>query len=116
MEFVVQVGRCLAGMQPGFESSGFRGFARTAKISESLLEPLLSALIFVLGVKVRLRNTHLGRRFIKSGTMIVIKSVDPTSLFFHAESEVQSRLQFLWRDGERFFVLGDGRVAVAGAL
>ena len=116
MEFFVQVGCRFAGMQPSFESSGFRGLARTAKIGEALLEALLSALIFVLGVEVRLRNTALGRRFIESGPAVVIQSRDPISLFFEGQSEVQSCLQFLWGDGERFFVLGDGGIAVTGAL
>src|SRR6266566_95865 len=82
MEFFVQVGCRFAGMQPSFESSGFRGFARAAKISEALLEALLSALIFVLGVEVRLRNTALGLGFIESGPVIVIQSRDPISFFF----------------------------------
>src|SRR5260370_13578826 len=102
MEFFVQVGRCFASMQPNFESSGFRRFARAAKIGEALLEALLSALIFVLGVKVTLRNTALGQRFIESGPAIVIQSRDPISLFFEDESEVQSCLQFLRSDGKRF--------------
>jgi len=117
MEFFVQVGCRFAGAQPSFESNGFRGFARAAKVSEALLEALLSGFdICGRASEVRLRNTALGRRFIESGPTIVIQSRDPISLFFEGESEVQSCLQFLWGDGERFFVLGDGGIAVTGAL
>src|SRR5882762_5128339 len=79
MEFFVQFGCCFAGMQASFESGGFRGLAGAAKIGEALLEALLGALIFVLGVKVTLRNTALGRGFIESGPVIVIQSRDPIS-------------------------------------
>jgi len=97
MEFFVQFGCCFAACKRASRQR-FRGFAGAAKIGEAFWKRCWR-LIFVW------RQSHAEEYRAWAGVhrerpVIVIQSRDPISLFFECESEVQARLQFLWRDGK----------------
>ena len=81
-----------------------------------LPEALPSARILMLRIKEDLGKANFWRRFVGRSLTIVLQGGNPVAFLFHGQSQIESRLEFLRRDGQRLFVLGNCGIAIAGAF
>jgi hypothetical protein len=81
-----------------------------------LPEALLSARILMLCLKEDLGKANFWWRLVGCSLTIVLQGSNPVAFLFHGQSQVESRLELLRRDGQGLFVLANCGIAIAGAF